>query len=65
MDCPKCGQSARFVRWIVGKSDVFACEGCVEEFTLKDSALKDPQNFVFTPLEQVMATRIDCPTGPG
>ena len=62
MICPKCG---KFSGTLWRDPEVHECLDCGVEFRLKAEVARNAENFVFTTLEQVMATRTDCPTGPG
>ena len=64
MHCPKCFEWALLSSGRQGSLPRYDCPFC-GRFVLKSSVAEDPENFVFTTLEQVMATRTDCPTGPG
>ena len=64
MLCPKCNE------WIEPElmEEIYICNGCCISFNLKLEVAKNIENFVYTNIERVMATRIDympMPRGTG
>ena len=69
MLCPKCKKYfCRFSILKNGYDHWYVCRNCNIEYKLKAEIAEDIENFVYTSIERVMATRIDympMPRGTG